>query len=963
MKREKWEAKSSKGFTLIFVFAIIILMAGGFFYLRNEESVWRRQALNQLKNSSTRLAQMVEEWRNEVFSDTKEIAKSPFLQDAVSRWTIQKGNAKLENQIRESLWLVVKNNPDFADIFISDTIGQNLLVTGKGEINDLNHKKLIDEVLKTNEEVFGDLFKSNRDGKTYIDIAHPVFNSNNRISLVIIFRLNAAIRLFPILQAGFSDSTTEESFLFEKDGDSVSFMSDLKYTDNGTFSIKIPLSSTENPAVRAITNGPGFYDGIGYNNKQILEYILPISNSPWFLASKIDRDELFQEAHQRVITLFFILFLIFLSLSTILFLIIIFRRKQYYNQLFEDEQRQAALKSHYESVVKYANDIILLEDENLNIIEANERAQQTYQYSLEELLKMKITGLVAPESKQILEGRLKNITENDGAMIESVHQRKDGSLFDVEISARIIRIDGRSFLHQVIRDITESKLAEKALQSSDERSQLVSRATNDAIWDWDLLTNQLFWNENFQHLFGYNSEEIEPGIESWTNRLHPDDLDRVTNGIHLVIDSGEQFWSDEYRFRHKDGMYLDVFDRGYIMQDNNGKPVRMIGALQDITKRKLAEEQIKTVTKRLQLATESAQIGIWDYDLKQNLLLWDQRMYELYGIQPEDFCGAYEAWEKGLHPDDLITARAEIQDAIAGKKGFHTQFRVVWPDGQVRFIEAHAVVVQSASDGSPQRMTGANWDITERVRAEKHLRKTLTDLERSNKELEQFAYVASHDLQEPLRMISSYTQLLERRYKDKLDQDANDFMNYAVDGANRMQTLINDLLDYSRVTTKGKELQPVDANSALGQAIVNLRQKIKSTSAIVVNDELPVIRADEGQLIRLFQNLIGNAIKYSGGESPRIHISCKDFPELWQFSVQDNGIGIAEEFKERIFVIFQRLHSRKDYPGTGIGLAICKRIVERHNGKIWVEPAPEKGTIFYFTISKRSKNDEYDNNR
>ncbi|MBC8319291.1 MAG: PAS domain S-box protein [Bacteroidetes bacterium] len=386
---------------------------------------------------------------------------------------------------------------------------------------------------------------------------------------------------------------------------------------------------------------------------------------------------------------------------------------------------------------------------------------------------------------------------------------------------------------------------------------------------------------------------------------------------------------------------------------------KLIGIL---VERKLAEEQISIITKRLELATESAQIGIWDYDIKENALLWDKRMYELYGIQPEDFGGAYEAWEKGLHPDDLITARTELQDAIAGKKDFHTQFRVVWPGGQVRFIEAHAVV-QLASDGSPHHITGVNWDITERKRAEENLQKTLNDLERSNNDLQQFAYVASHDLQEPLRMVSSYTQLLERRYKDKLDQDANDFMNYAVDGANRMQKLINDMLDYSRVTTKGKEFHPIDTNSALGQAIVNLQQKIQSTSALITNEELPVIIADEGQIIRLFQNLIGNAIKYAGDETSRIHISCNDLPDLWQFSVQDNGIGIAEEFNERIFVIFQRLHSGKDYPGTGIGLAICKRIAERHGGKIWIEPAPDKGTIFHFTILKRSKSDEYDSNR
>ena len=259
-------------------------------------------------------------------------------------------------------------------------------------------------------------------------------------------------------------------------------------------------------------------------------------------------------------------------------------------------------------------------------------------------------------------------------------------------------------------------------------------------------------------------------------------------------------------------------------------------------------------------------------------------------------------------------------------------------------------------------------DITERkdIEArhkmeEQKLQNTLIDLERSNKDLEQFAYVASHDLQKPLRMVSSYTQLLARRYKDKLDQDANDFIDFAVDGANRMQRLINDLLDYSRIATRGKEFQPLDANALLGRALVNLQYRIQTTSAVITNDELPNIIADGEQIIRLFQNLIDNAMKFIGHDPPRIHISCKEFSDSWQFSFRDNGIGIDEKYMETVFIVFQRLHTRKDYPGTGIGLSICKRIVERHGGKIWFESAPENGTIFYFTISKWSNNEHAPN--
>jgi signal transduction histidine kinase len=274
-------------------------------------------------------------------------------------------------------------------------------------------------------------------------------------------------------------------------------------------------------------------------------------------------------------------------------------------------------------------------------------------------------------------------------------------------------------------------------------------------------------------------------------------------------------------------------------------------------------------------------------------------------------------WE---HYNPLVDKHFMINDQL-----------ILWPDGrEVRFELA--------------------VDISLQKQAEIEKQKLFQELERSNKELEQFAYIASHDLQEPLRMVSSYTQLLERRYKDKLDADATDFINFAVDGANRMQRLINDLLDFSRINTRSGNPDKMDPHRAVGQAIVNLQASIDETRAIVSTEDMPAITADFPQIAQLFLNLIGNAIKFRSQESPRIHISATTQGDLATFTVRDNGIGIDPEYAEKIFQIFQRLHSKTDYPGTGIGLAICKRIVEKHGGRIWVESAPGQGTAFKFTM-------------
>ena len=276
------------------------------------------------------------------------------------------------------------------------------------------------------------------------------------------------------------------------------------------------------------------------------------------------------------------------------------------------------------------------------------------------------------------------------------------------------------------------------------------------------------------------------------------------------------------------------------------------------------------------------------------------------------------------------------------------------PDGEKLYVHVLKAPVFDARG----KLVGTQtifWDVTARRRAEEALERTAADLARSNKELELFAYVASHDLQEPLRMIASYNQLLARRYKDKLDADAEEFIGYAVDGALRMQRLIHDLLAYSRVGTIGKAFETTDCEKVFSAVMANLKIAVEESGAVVQHDPLPTLQADDVQLTQLLQNLIGNAIKFRGQNPPQIHVGAERKNDEWIFHVRDNGIGIDPQHFERIFVIFQRLHSRQEYPGTGIGLAVCKKIVERHGGRIWVESRPGHGASFFFTIPVTSK--------
>ena len=325
-----------------------------------------------------------------------------------------------------------------------------------------------------------------------------------------------------------------------------------------------------------------------------------------------------------------------------------------------------------------------------------------------------------------------------------------------------------------------------------------------------------------------------------------------------------------------------------------------------------------------------------------------------YGYSKEQLVGMLISDINTLPPDKIAEER---QRALHEERNyFHFPHRLA--SGELRQVEVHSSPIQS--DGRVLLFSIVH-DITERklaVEQLRHLNETLEarieertrQLQRSNLELEQFAYIASHDLQEPLRMIVGYVQLLEKRLADRLDADTREFMGYAVDGAKRMQTLIDDILAYSRVRTQGQPLAPVDCGAALQEALDRQAVKIAETGAEIDWQSLPVVMADYAQLVQLFQNLIANAIKFCKGCAPRVRVEAVHEARRWRFSVTDNGIGIAPEYRQQLFVIFKRLHTRSEYPGTGIGLAICKRIVERHGGEIGIDSAPEGGAVFWFTL-------------
>jgi PAS domain S-box-containing protein len=377
---------------------------------------------------------------------------------------------------------------------------------------------------------------------------------------------------------------------------------------------------------------------------------------------------------------------------------------------------------------------------------------------------------------------------------------------------------------------------------------------------------------------------------------------------------------------------------------------RVLAAIRDISERSRILSALSKSEENLQIALESARVGIWSWDPSTGVLTWDSHMGPLFGLPAGAQPTNYEESMGLVHPEDRAAYVQEAIASLASKEFFDERFRVIHPDGTIHWLASHARVWRDA-EGNAIRLAGACWDVSEEQRHALALQRAAEELEASNKDLQQFAYAASHDLQEPLRAVAGCAQILQLRYNDLLDDEGRAVIRHTVDGARRMQTLIEDLLAYSRVGTRDMQLQPVSAEEPAREAMLNLEVAIAESGAQIWMESLPTVVADGGQLRQLFQNLLANAIKFRGTEPPRIVLSAHREDAAWLFHVADNGIGIDPTHSARVFQVFQRLHTRGTYPGTGIGLAICKRIVERHGGRIGFHSELGAGATFFFSIA------------
>ena len=482
--------------------------------------------------------------------------------------------------------------------------------------------------------------------------------------------------------------------------------------------------------------------------------------------------------------------------------------------------------------------------------------------------------------------------------------------------------------------------SEKTLQESEERYHTIVEGCIDGIV---VLrgTKVAYINQNVSYISGYSLEELY-GLD-FNKFVSPEHLQKTLD-VYLRRTVGKEVPSAcEIVAIHKDGHSIWLEISGTWIEYQDGKAFMIF--LHDITERKQAEEAIKIEQEKYRNVVESIGEGLFVTDKDGVVTYLNPEAERLTGYKTAEVIG--KQIKELVSKDVIKTIDFPLQKVIKGEpsQSFEAEFRR--KDNTLVFVEV--TLIANKKDGDIIEFMGVIRDITDRKHSEEKLKEALEDLEGLRKELDQFAYVASHDLKEPLRMVSGFIQLISNQYKGKLDSDADEFIDFAIDGSNRMRNMVGSLLEYSRVSTRGKPFKSTNSNMVLGLALYNLSSTIQTSGAVITHDPMPTVMADSMQLVQLFQKLIDNAIMYRGEKEAHIHISAEKKDNGLVFSVEDNGIGINPEYKDQVFQIFRRLHE-KDGSGTGMGLAICKKIVERHGGKIWVESDIGNGSKFCFTI-------------
>jgi two-component system, sensor histidine kinase and response regulator len=931
---------------------VIIILLGSLYSIYQKDRIIKEKQ-NELGAIADLKVNQIAIWRQERIGTGNTIHdNSTFVRQLVDY--INSGSDDHNQELLTWMTSLITNF-DFRSILLLDTNAiVRLSVPSEDTVAGDYMRSYIPELVQEHKVILTDLHKPKEINYIHMDLLIPlisVIGSDTSTVGLLIIRVDPEKLLFPLVKSWPTPSKSSETLLLRREGDSILYLNDLRHLVSTALSFKIPISDSSLPATMAAKGFEGTMNGFDYRKVAVLAATRKIPGSPWYLVAKTDETEVLSEFKNEILLIEIIITLFILTIASVLGLLWRHQRSRFYRAKYDVEHNRMTLIKHFDYILKYANDIILLIDNDLTIVEANDKALEAYMYKRDELIGMKIKELRAPETVSQLHEQLKIIDEKEFATYETVHKRKDNTAFPIEISARIANIDGTKYYQTIGRDITERKSIEATLIESEERFRKIFEESPFPILMSDKDFSIIRANISFCKLLRYNEEElIQSTFRTFT---HPDHIKGDEISLMRLVAGDIPIYQTEKRYIRKDQSVIWCLTTISIVRNSKKEVQYFLAMVEDITSKKEAEAEIENSFSLLRATLESTADGILVVDSSGKTVQFNQKFTEMWKIplsildSREDSDALNYVKDQLLRPDSFLENVKHLYDEPESTSSDILEFK----DG--RFFERYS---------QPQKINGISvgrvWsfrDITDKKRAEEDIIAAKEKAEESDKLKTAFLHNVSHEIRTPMNAIIGFSTLL-----NELSTDVPEYRQYTdviFRSGNQLLSIINDIVDIANIESGQVRinLKETDLNSTLRSLKEQFRyidkmNDIKLNLNVALPDEQAKIFTDSTKLIQILSNLINNAIKFT--RNGLIDFGYVIKGQFLEFYVSDTGIGISPEYQSRIFDRFYQIDSAGSghYGGTGLGLSICKAYAELLGGNIWVTSTQGTGAKFFFTV-------------
>jgi PAS domain S-box-containing protein len=938
---------------LFFVFAIIVMLSGFIYYNYQKENLLTEKQIELSEISNLKIRQ-ISQWRLERIGDGRFLAENLILVKKISEFLKAPDNLTLRNDILQSLKSLTKNF-DYNNVLLLDTLERvRLSYPIQDTLTGEYLKKLLPGIIKQKNIALTDLHSANPVSLVHLDLVVPLVDESQKETPVLgllALRIDPQKVLYPLIQSWPTSSKSAETLLIRREGDEIVYLNELRHAQNSDLTLKRSVSTKKLAAAMAVEGITGTIDAIDYRNVPVVAAMNKIPGMPWYLVAKMDREEILSALPYQVKMIMLIIILVIIASGSLLGFIIRNQRVAFYRERYETELDRLALVRHFDYILKYANDIILLIDNDLNIIEANDRALETYQYTRDEFLGMKLDKIRAPETLSQLQDNLNNVNINESATFETVHKRKDNSTFPIEISSRIVKIEGSKYYQTIGRYITERKSIENTLKESEDRFRKIFEESPFSM----LITGKDFGiiraNLSFCDFIGYNEEELK--LFTFRNFTHPDYISGDEISLLKLIAGEIPIYHTEKRYIRNGGSILWGSTTVSIIRNNKGEAQLFLVMIEDITSRKKAAEELDNSVSLLKATFESTEDGLLVVDSSGKIVQFNQKFIDMWRI-PREL----------LVPGEDNNALEYVRFQLINPETFLESVEHLYKEPEaissdlLDFVDGRIFESNSQPQKIGGKCVGRVWsfrDITNQKKTEAALISAKEKAEESDRLKTAFLHNVSHEIRTPMNAIIGFSTLLNE--PDTSEEERHQYIDIIFQSGSQLLSIINDIVDIANVESglAKVNLSKINLNSKLTGlneqfGIISKQNNISINLKTTLPDEASIIVTDSTKLIQILSNLINNAVKFTKNGQIDFGYVLKD--KFLEFFVKDTGIGILPEYHSRIFDRFYQVDSTvsRQYSGTGLGLSICRGYVELLGGTIKVESEPGRGTIFVFTI-------------